>query len=460
MLYPVIWNTVSGGGSNSFTTIQTSSGTFPVADSAADTLNLIGDGLYIGTLGDSSTDTVTVYADINAIISSTGHGLYHPLDTSTWEKLSPLGENDSGGNNTVIGANETCINLSAGFKNSVLGAQILTQSSAAAENALCGYSILTSGSGAIEQNAILGSNIFTSTLANITTVMALGYAIGVDPSADITSSVLLGKGIAAAPMSSNSSDLYVMGMNALTSITGANTNIIAIGTEAGTSVTTGRSLMLLGSGAQPTAANATNQVVFGSPTVPFTNFYLGEGGFSTSPQGAVALSPSIASGTNLAGTEFRLAGGSSTGTGTGGSITFQISPSSGSGSSLNTPTTRMTLSPSKLTLASVGAVSSVQTLTDGASIASDWATGNVFTVTLGGNRTLSNPTNASNGQVCVYRLRQDGTGSRLLSLDTKYRVSTDVNATLTTTANKTDYMVVAYHSGDDKFDVVTVAHSL
>jgi hypothetical protein len=95
------------------------------------------------------------------------------------------------------------------------------------------------------------------------------------------------------------------------------------------------------------------------------------------------------------------------------------------------------------------------TLTDAATIVVDASLGNNFTVTLGGNRTLGNPSNAVDGQMIMFRIRQDGTGTRTLTLDTKYRFGTDITSiTLTTTINKTDYLGVRYHSGDDKFDVI------
>jgi len=95
------------------------------------------------------------------------------------------------------------------------------------------------------------------------------------------------------------------------------------------------------------------------------------------------------------------------------------------------------------------------TLTDASTIAVDASLGNMFTVTLGGNRTLGNPTNAVDGQRILFRIRQDGTGTRTLTLDTKYRLGTTITSTtLTTTINKTDYLGVIYHASDDKFDVV------
>jgi hypothetical protein len=121
---------------------------------------------------------------------------------------------------------------------------------------------------------------------------------------------------------------------------------------------------------------------------------------------------------------------------------------------LASPTFTGTVTTDKLVVGG-SLVVSADTLTDAATIAVDAALGNVFTVTLGGNRTLGNPTNATNGQKILFRIRQDGTGTRTLALDTKYRLGTSITSTtLTTTAAKTDYLGVIYHSTDDKFDVI------
>jgi hypothetical protein len=61
------------------------------------------------------------------------------------------------------------------------------------------------------------------------------------------------------------------------------------------------------------------------------------------------------------------------------------------------------------------------TLTDGATITPDFNTGLNFKVTLGGNRTLANPTNAKEGQSGVIVVTQDGTGSRTLSYGTNWK---------------------------------------
>lgn len=59
-------------------------------------------------------------------------------------------------------------------------------------------------------------------------------------------------------------------------------------------------------------------------------------------------------------------------------------------------------------------------LTDGATIATNAALSNVFTVTIAGNRTLSNPTNLVAGQSLTFQITQDGTGSRTLAFGTAF----------------------------------------
>jgi hypothetical protein len=83
-------------------------------------------------------------------------------------------------------------------------------------------------------------------------------------------------------------------------------------------------------------------------------------------------------------------------------------------------------------------------LTDGATIAVDMSLGNNFSVTLGGNRTLGDPTNVTAGQSGVIVVTQDGTGSRTLAYGgTKYKFAAGTAPTLTTTAAAVD--VLAYY---------------
>lgn len=105
--------------------------------------------------------------------------------------------------------------------------------------------------------------------------------------------------------------------------------------------------------------------------------------------------------------------------------------------------------------ATIGSGLGTVALTDAATISTDASLGNVFTVTLGGNRTLGNPTNLTNGQKVVWRLKQDGTGNRTITLDTAFRLGTDITTiTLSTAASKTDYLAAIYNGADSKLDIV------
>lgn len=85
------------------------------------------------------------------------------------------------------------------------------------------------------------------------------------------------------------------------------------------------------------------------------------------------------------------------------------------------------------------------TLTDGATITWDSSTAPVAKVTLGGNRTLSAPTNSVAGQFIALTVIQDATGSRTLTFNSAYEFTADTAPTLTTTASKADLFVFKYN---------------
>ena len=117
--------------------------------------------------------------------------------------------------------------------------------------------------------------------------------------------------------------------------------------------------------------------------------------------------------------------------------------------------TKLAKSGGTLTGAVIDAVSA---LTDGATISIDASLGNIFTVTLGGNRTIAAPTNPTAGQKMILQLRQDVTGSRTVSWNAVFRFGTDITTpTLTTTASKTDYIGFIYNDTDSKWDCVAVS---
>jgi len=83
----------------------------------------------------------------------------------------------------------------------------------------------------------------------------------------------------------------------------------------------------------------------------------------------------------------------------------------------------------------------ITALTDGATITADFATSNNFSVTLGGNRTLANPSNQTAGQSGAITITQDGTGSRTLAYGSNWKFSNGSAPVLTTTANAVDVLV-------------------
>ena len=81
---------------------------------------------------------------------------------------------------------------------------------------------------------------------------------------------------------------------------------------------------------------------------------------------------------------------------------------------------------------------SITALTDGATITPDFAVANNFSVTLGGNRTLANPSNLTAGQSGSIFVSQDGTGSRTLAFGSQYDFAGGTAPTLSTAASAVD----------------------
>lgn len=97
----------------------------------------------------------------------------------------------------------------------------------------------------------------------------------------------------------------------------------------------------------------------------------------------------------------------------------------------------------------------VVTLTDAPTITVDASLGNHFRVTLGGNRTMANPTNPTDGQMCSWEFIQDATGSRTITLDSQYSFGTDIiGVTLSTAPNKRDFMGAIYNANTTKWYVI------
>jgi len=90
---------------------------------------------------------------------------------------------------------------------------------------------------------------------------------------------------------------------------------------------------------------------------------------------------------------------------------------------------------------SVAQRGTVSALTDGSTITPDFAAANNYSLTIGGNRTLANPTNLTAGQSGAIVITQDGTGSRTLAYGSYFKFSGGTAPTLTTTASAVDVLV-------------------
>lgn len=95
-------------------------------------------------------------------------------------------------------------------------------------------------------------------------------------------------------------------------------------------------------------------------------------------------------------------------------------------------------------------------LTDGATVSIDLANCENFRLTLGGNRTLANPTNATGGQMVNIRVHQDATGSRTLGYGTKYKFPGGTAPVLSTAASAADMLSFQYDDSEDTYWLVAV----
>lgn len=84
--------------------------------------------------------------------------------------------------------------------------------------------------------------------------------------------------------------------------------------------------------------------------------------------------------------------------------------------------------------------SGITALTDGATVNIDMSLSNNFSLTIGGNRTLGNPTNMTPGQSGKIVITQDATGGRTLSFGTYWKFSGGTAPTLTSAANSVDVL--------------------
>ena len=100
----------------------------------------------------------------------------------------------------------------------------------------------------------------------------------------------------------------------------------------------------------------------------------------------------------------------------------------------------------------------LSTLSDGANIQVNFTSGIHHTVTLGGNRTFSDPSNTANavGQSGSIFIVQDGTGGRTLAFHGDYKFAGGSAPTLSTAANAVDRLDYVIRASDNVHCVVTL----
>lgn len=82
-------------------------------------------------------------------------------------------------------------------------------------------------------------------------------------------------------------------------------------------------------------------------------------------------------------------------------------------------------------------------LTDAATVALDLSLSNNYSLDIGGNRTLGNPTNAVAGQSGIIAVTQDGVGSRTLGYGSQYKFAGGTPIVLSTAVGSVD--LIAYY---------------
>jgi hypothetical protein len=106
-----------------------------------------------------------------------------------------------------------------------------------------------------------------------------------------------------------------------------------------------------------------------------------------------------------------------------------------------------------------GAVAEIDTLTSASTVTPDFATSCNFTLTLGTNVTLANPSNLTAGQSGSIFLVQDGTGSRSITFGSYWDFAGGSAPTISTAASSVDRLDYIVRTSTSIHAVVTLAYS-
>ena len=292
-------------------------------------------------------------------------------------------------------------------------------------------------------NTIIGDGGNFATSAELATVSAaLATSIG-NSNTNIAAVSVLTSVNAAAVTSINT---VVAAVSALTSVnTAAVTSINTVITDLSSTFATSINNRTTAITSINTVVNAVSVLTsVNSAAITSINTILGDGSnFATSAELATvssALATSIAN-------HLPLAGGTLTGTVSG--TDFYVSAVAIGVDALLGKDLRI----------GTAAVADIVSLTDAASIAIDFNTGQNFAITLAGNRTLENPTNCVAGQVGSIFIVQDGTGTRTLAYGSSWDFPDGTAPVISTSINSVDRLDYIVHTSTDVHAVITKAYS-
>jgi len=213
---------------------------------------------------------------------------------------------------------------------------------------------------------------------------AFGYSAGYNLNSSGTDDTLIGSnagyglttgahnvavGSTALQNDQTISSSVIIGSGALNQSNGGYTGtgpVLAIGRSAGSDLT-----------------NQNNIAVFGSATSPLNDWYFGES-YSTASPSDITFQPSVASGTNIAGSSFYLKGGAGTGNATPGKLYLQYASAGSSGATVQSYTTAVTIDSAATDVAGLLQVDRIAGTTSAPSISAGAAAGTSPTVSVTG----------------------------------------------------------------------------
>lgn len=199
----------------------------------------------------------------------------------------------------------------------------------------------------------------TITLPTTTGKLALGAASSTDNAIvrfDGTTGDLIQNYTANAPTINDSGEMsagYAAATNPILTITGgaSGTDLVRLVRTSGSAATFGWGLTAGGLSFNDVTNGFTTTNIFGDSSI--NQLYIGQRGKGTadSARQSVLSSTTYATGTDISAGTFFIRGGQGTGAGTPGNLEFQTATALVSGATTQTPTTRLTISPTLITAA-------------------------------------------------------------------------------------------------------------